>query len=89
MGLLTNLMNPKATLFFLSLFTIVVGPNVNPTVFGILAFILVSSTIFWFSLVAFFLTHEKIHHLFMGYQKELNWFFGIILMIIGIRIILF
>ena len=89
MGLLTNLMNPKATLFFLSLFTIVVGPNVNPTVFGILAFILVSSTIFWFSLVAFFLTHDKIHHLFMGYQKELNSFFGVILMVIGIRIILF
>ena len=89
MGLLTNLMNPKASLFFLSLFTIVVGPGVGPTVLAILGFILVSSTVLWFSLVAVFLTHEKIQHWFVGYQKELNWLFGVILIIIGIRIAMF
>jgi len=89
MGLLTNLLNPKASLFFLSLFTIVVGPGVSPTVLAILVFILVSSTVLWFSLVAVFLTHEKIQHWFVGYQKELNWLFGVILIIIGIRIAMF
>ena len=89
MGLLTNLMNPKASLFFLSLFTIVVGPGVGPTVLAILVFILVSSTVLWFSLVAVFLTHEKIQPWFVGYQKELNWLFGVILIIIGIRIAMF
>ena len=45
MGLLTNLLNPKASLFFLSLFTIVIGPEVNLTVMAILALILVLSLI--------------------------------------------
>ena len=40
-GLLTNLMNPKASLFFLSLFTLVVGPKINPMVMAVLALILV------------------------------------------------
>ena len=85
-GVLTNIMNPKASLFFLSLFTIFVGPRVSLTVFTILVFILVSSTILWFSLVAIFLTHEKIQYWFIGYQKELNWLFGVILIIVGLQI---
>tara|TARA_B100001173_G_C15980645_1_gene544350 strand:- start:40 stop:666 length:627 start_codon:yes stop_codon:yes gene_type:complete len=88
MGLLTNLLNPKATLFFLSLFSFVVGPKVDPTVMTLLAMIIVSSTVLWFSLVAFFLTHQKIRNLFLGNQKQLSYIFGAILILIGIRIIL-
>ena len=89
MGLLTNLLNPKASLFFLSLFTLVIGPEVNLTVMAILALILVSSTVLWFSLVAVFLTHQKTRYLFEGYQKQINRLFGMILIIIGIRIGMF
>jgi len=89
MGLLTNLLNPKASLFFLSLFTLVIGPEINPTVMTILTLILVSTTILWFSLVAIFLTHEKMKNLFENNQKQINTFFGVILIVIGIRIGLF
>ena len=88
-GLLTNLLNPKATLFFVSLFTLIVGPEVNTTVMTIIAIILVSTTILWFSLVAFFLTHRKMRNLFDGNQKQINSIFGVILIVIGIRIGLF
>jgi len=88
MGLLTNLLNPKATLFFLSLFSVVVGPKVDPTVMTLLAMIIVSSTILWFSLVAFFLTNQKIRNLYLGNQKQLSYVFGAILILIGIRITL-
>ena len=89
MGLLTNLLNPKASLFFLSLFTLVIGPEINLTVMTILTLILVSTTILWFSLVAIFLTHEKMKNLFENNQKQINTFFGVILIVIGIRIGLF
>ena len=89
MGLLTNLLNPKASLFFLSLFTLVVGPEIKHTVMTILTFILVSTTVLWFSVVTIFLTHQKTRNLFEGNQKKINRLFGVILIIIGIRIGLF
>ena len=89
MGLLTNLLNPKASLFFLSLFTLVIGPEINPTVMTILTLILVSTTVLCFSLVAIFLTHQKMRNLFENNQKQINTFFGVILIVIGIRIGLF
>lgn len=89
MGLLTNLLNPKASLFFFSLFTIVVGPKANTTVMITLSFILVSSTVLWFSLVAIFLNHQKIRNLFEDNLKQINTLFGLILILLGIRMGLF
>jgi len=85
MGFLTNLLNPKATLFFLSLFTIIIGPEVKLSVMILLSFILVSSTILWFSWVAIFLDQQKIRNLIEAYQLEFNRFFGLLLIVIGIR----
>jgi RhtB (resistance to homoserine/threonine) family protein len=89
MGLLTNLLNPKASLFFLSLFSVVVGPKADPSVMALMAFIIVSTTILWFSLAAVFLTHPKVRYLFLDKQKQLNRIFGLILIVVGIRIGLF
>jgi threonine/homoserine/homoserine lactone efflux protein len=86
MGFLTNLLNPKATLFFLSLFTIIIGPEVKLSVIILLSFILVSSTIIWFSWVAIFLDQQKIRNLIEAYQLEFNRFFGLLLIVIGISI---
>ena len=88
-GLLTNLMNPKASLFFLSLFTLLVGPKINPMVMAVLALILVSTTVLWFSMVVIFLTHQKMRYFFEDNQKVINRLFGMILILIGIRIGLF
>jgi len=86
MGFLTNLLNPKATLFFLSLFTIIIGPEVKLSVIILLSFILVSSTILWFSRVAIFFDQQKIRNLIEAYQLEFNRFFGLLLIVIGISI---
>ena len=88
-GLLTNLTNPKASLFFLSLFTLVVGPKINPMILAVLALILVSTTVLWFSMVVIFLTNQKMRYFFEHNQKVINRLFGMILILIGIRIGLF
>lgn len=87
MGFLTNVLNPKATLFFLSLFTFVIGPNVPTSIALFLGVLMMINTAIWFSLVAVFFTQSKIRTLFDRYQKTFNLIFGILLIAIAIKIL--
>ena len=57
-GFLTNVLNPKATLFFLSLFTIVIGPNVSTPMLVYVGVIMMINTTLWFSFLSYLLTHS-------------------------------
>lgn len=85
-GFLTNALNPKATLFFLSLFTLVISPTTPLVVVGIASFIMIMNTILWFSLVAIFLTQPKIRTVFEKFQTIFNRVFGALLIALGIKI---
>lgn len=87
MGFLTNVLNPKATLFFLSLFTFVIGPNVPTSIAMFLGVLMMINTAIWFSLVALFFTQSKIRALFDRYQKAFNVIFGLLLITIAIKIV--
>lgn len=87
MGFLTNVLNPKATLFFLSLFTFVIGPNVPTSIAMFLGVLMMINTAIWFSLVALFFTQTKIRALFDRYQKTFNVIFGLLLITIAIKIV--
>lgn len=87
MGFLTNVLNPKATLFFLSLFTFVIGPSVPTSIALLLGLLMMINTAIWFSLVALFFTQTKIRVLFDRYQKLFNVVFGILLIAIAIKIL--
>ncbi len=86
MGFLTNVLNPKATVFFLSLFTLVISPNTPNSVLGILSSIMIINTFLWFSLVAIFFTQKRIVVLFNKFQKVFNRVFGGLLIALGIKI---
>jgi RhtB (resistance to homoserine/threonine) family protein len=86
MGFLTNVLNPKATLFFLSLFTFVIGPNIPTSIALFLGILMMINTAIWFSLVAVFFTQSKIRAIFDRYQKTFNLIFGILLIAIAIKI---
>lgn len=88
-GFLTNVLNPKATLFFLSLFTIVVGPDTSTSMLTLLGVVMMINTALWFSLLAYLLTHSKILPLFEKYQNVFNKVFGVILVAIGIKVAFF
>ncbi len=88
MGFLTNVLNPKATLFFLSLFTFVIGPNVSKTISLLLGIVMMINTTIWFSFVAIFFTQTRIRNLFNTYQKGFNITFGILLIAIALKIVL-
>jgi len=87
-GFLTNVLNPKATLFFLSLFTLMISPETKSYVLWIISLIMVLNTMLWFSLVAIFFTHKKIYSLYSKFQYGINKAFGSILVLIGIKVAL-
>jgi RhtB (resistance to homoserine/threonine) family protein len=88
MGFVTNVLNPKATLFFLSLFTMVVGPEVSVFEITIISIILIGVTVLWFSLVAVIMTQKRIRQTFERYQGVFNKSLGGLLVALGIKIAL-
>lgn len=86
-GFLTNGLNPKATLFFLSVFAVVVSadtPNQVKLVYGLyLAF----ATGVWFCLLSFFLSSQRVR-LFIG--EKGYWFdrvMGAVLILLAVKLI--
>jgi len=85
-GFLTNVLNPKATLFFLSLFTLVISPDTANSTLVIISSILIVDTTLWFSLVAIFFTQKRIRIIYNRYQKAFSKIFGGVLIAIGLKI---
>ena len=87
-GFLTNVLNPKATLFFLSLFTLVISPKTPLSVISIMSVIMIINTMLWFSLVAIFLTQKRIRPIFEKFQNVFNKTLGGLLIALGIKVAL-
>lgn len=85
-GFLTNVLNPKATLFFLSLFTLVIKPDTADSTLLIISIILVLNTMLWFTLVAVFFTQKRIRVFYNQYQSWFSKAFGGVLIAIGLKI---
>lgn len=72
-GLLTNLANPKAIIYFGSVFSLFVGDNVGTGArWGIFALIIVE-TLAWFTVVASLFALPKMRR---GYQRLAKWIDG-------------
>lgn len=87
-GFLTNVLNPKATLFFLSLFTLVISPETPSLILAILSVIMIVNTALWFSLVAIFFTQKRIRNAFDKFQGIFNKVLGGLLVSLGVKIAL-
>lgn len=88
MGFLTNALNPKATLFFLALFTTVIPagtPSAYKVVYGAE---MVTATFLWFSFVAIVLSHSRVNRLFARIKHRIEKVFGVVLVALGIKIAL-
>ena len=59
-GFVSNALNPKTTLFFLSIFTQVVTPQTPYTIQFIFGLIIALAHLIWFSLVAFFFSSSAL-----------------------------
>ncbi len=87
-GLLTNGLNPKATLFFLSLFTVVIDHSTPIFIQTIYGLYMALATAVWFSGVSLVFGHYRVRELF---SKLGHWFeriMGISLIALGVKLAL-
>lgn len=85
-GFITNVTNPKATLFSLSLFTLVIHPSTPLWVKSIMGIEMVIATFLWFSLVGTIASHRVIRRHVIKFQHYTERFMGGILILFGIKL---
>jgi len=88
MGFLTNVLNPKATLFFLSLFTLVIGNSTPVYIILTISAIIILTAFTWFTIVSIFLAQQNVQRVFLKYEKIINRTLGGFLVFLGIKIVL-
>ncbi len=85
-GFITNATNPKATLFFLSLFTLVIQPDTPLFVKAFMGVEMAVATALWFSLVALLVSHRSIRSRINRFQHYIERFMGAVLVFFGIKL---
>jgi len=88
LGFLTNVTNPKATLFFFALFTQVINPSTPKLIQMMYGAEMSVMTFAWFSFVAVILSHKLIKVRFASIQHNLERLFGAILIALGVKVAL-
>ncbi len=88
LGFITNATNPKATLFFLSLFTLVISPQTPLYIKLIMGAEMAVVTFFWFALLAYLISHPMIKNRVGGIQHFAEKFIGLVLIGLGIKVAL-
>ena len=88
MGFLTNLFNPKVTLFFLALFTQVIRPDTPLFIKMAYGLEMATMTFVWFSFVALILSHNKVQKPFLRFQHYVERVTGVALIALGLKVAL-
>lgn len=85
-GFITNALNPKTSVFFLSIFTQVVNQSTPLWLQIIYGAIISIAHLLWFSFVAVFLTHPPLLKKFTNNKRYIEIIVGCILIIFGLKI---
>ena len=86
-GLLTNILNPKCTLFMLSVFTLIVKPHTPITVQAIYGMEIAFITAAWFVFLSYALTTKTIQSRIEKVQHIVSKLIGGVLVALGIAVI--
>lgn len=87
-GFITNLFNPKATMFFLALFTQIISPDVGMAGQVFYGMTCIVMTMIWFSIVATALTTPAIRNRFLRFSKWIDRTCGVALIALGAKLVL-
>lgn len=87
-GFLTNLLNPKATIFFMAVFSQFISETTPFQIQMIYAATCVGMTFFWFSGVTLFLTQPGIRAVFLSSSRWIDRVCGGFLVALGIKLAL-
>ncbi|WP_297790492.1 LysE family transporter [uncultured Marinobacter sp.] len=83
LGFLTNVLNPKATLFFVSLFSVVISPDTPIALQTSYGLYMALATGLWFTLVASFFTLPRVRRGFNRFGHWLDRMMGGVLLLLA------
>lgn len=87
-GLLTTFSNPKAFIFFTSLFTLVIDPS-TPTALQLELIAMIGFLSWgWYSLVAVMFSQQSVKRVYLRFELWISRFVGGFLSLLGIKVIL-
>ncbi|KGJ89601.1 LysE family translocator [Colwellia psychrerythraea] len=87
-GFLINALNVKATLFFVSLFSVVIAPETLMSIKIAYGVYLVAATAAWFCFLSYMLTQDKVRYLLQRKGYILDRLMGVILLFLAIQLVL-
>lgn len=87
-GFLTNVLNPKATMFFMAVFSQFIGVDTPIAIQLLYAGTCVVMTGLWFTFVAVILTNQRIKAKFLKFTKWIDRVCGMLLIGLGIKLAL-
>jgi threonine/homoserine/homoserine lactone efflux protein len=85
-GFMTNALNPKATLFFLSVFSVIIDPLTPRLIVAGYGLWMSIMTAVWFCLVSVFFTHERVRQQFLQLGHWFDRVMGVILLALAVRL---
>lgn len=88
LGFLTNTLNPKATLFFVSLFSVVISPGTPIAIQASYGAYMALATGIWFALVAIFFTLPAVRKGFNRFGHWLDRLMGGVLLLLAGQLLL-
>ena len=88
-GFLTGALNPKAMLFFISLFSVMIPADTPPVILFADGAIIFIEILVWFSFIAFCLSGKRTREKFNSIGHWIERFTGGILFILGARLFFF
>lgn len=83
-GFVCNVLNPKATLFFVSIFTTIVDINTPFYIQSVYILYCILATIFWFMLIANILSRKNNMDLLNKYRSTIDKSIGAVLILLGL-----
>lgn len=88
LGFMTNLLNPKATMFFLAIFTTIVSINTPLAVQSIYGIWISLTTALWFLLVSLFFSQHRVRAKFVSHGYIFERVMGALLLLFAARLAL-
>ncbi len=86
-GFLTNGLNPKATLFFLSLFTVVIAADTPVAVQAAYGVYMAFATALWFSIISLLFGSSSVRRLFTRIGHWFERMMGVALLGLGVKLL--
>ena len=87
LGFLTNGLNPKATLFFLSLFTVIVSTQTPMSVKVVYGIYMAIATGLWFCFLSMILTLSNVRNYLLAKGYLFDRLMGIILILLAVKLV--